>query len=121
MDARGTARLFQELSNFYCHPGRAGGSPLVTRESMSVSIVRSCEVMCRYCYLTDVAACRRAAARSRPAKLTIFAWSNPSDLTKDTREIGAPAGRWNSWPTKGQGGSTGTKITHFVTHCLAGW
>ena len=31
MDAQGTARLFLELSNFYCHPGRAGGSPLVTR------------------------------------------------------------------------------------------
>jgi hypothetical protein len=31
MDVRCTARLFPELSNFYCHPGRAGGSPSVTR------------------------------------------------------------------------------------------
>ncbi len=30
MDAR-TARLLQELSNFYCHPGKAGGTPLVIR------------------------------------------------------------------------------------------
>jgi hypothetical protein len=28
MGARRTARLLQELSNYYCHPGRAGGSPL---------------------------------------------------------------------------------------------
>ncbi len=31
MDARWTAQLLPELSNFYCHPGKAGGSPVVTR------------------------------------------------------------------------------------------
>ena len=30
MDAWGAAQLLPELSNFYCHPGKAGGSPLVT-------------------------------------------------------------------------------------------
>ncbi len=32
MGAWGTARLLPELSNFYCLPGRAGGSPWVTSE-----------------------------------------------------------------------------------------
>jgi hypothetical protein len=29
MGDRRSARLLPELSNFYCHPGRAGGSPFV--------------------------------------------------------------------------------------------
>jgi len=33
MVGRGTARLLQELSNFYCHPRRAGGTPMDIRES----------------------------------------------------------------------------------------
>jgi hypothetical protein len=32
MGDRRSARLLPELSNFYCHPGRAGGSPFVISE-----------------------------------------------------------------------------------------
>jgi hypothetical protein len=37
MGAWSTARLLPELSNFYCLPGRAGGSPWVTSLAARVS------------------------------------------------------------------------------------
>jgi hypothetical protein len=38
MDGRRTTRRLPELSNFYCLPGRAGGSPLVISRWSSNSI-----------------------------------------------------------------------------------
>jgi hypothetical protein len=40
MDAWGAAQLLPELSNFYCHPGKAGGSPLVTRGDQTIDVGR---------------------------------------------------------------------------------
>jgi hypothetical protein len=40
MGERGAARLPPELSNFYCLPGRAGGTPLAIRFVPSLIAVR---------------------------------------------------------------------------------